>query len=120
MSISVLVGNGEGDVGRTRTGQRLQHHYRVLLIGEDVYRGHDNIRDRSRPANCCLTDSFAYVIPFDQLAEDTVIKIKVPSRRLGDEELRVVRVVSALGERQNARPVVLQIGMELIIEVSQI
>jgi hypothetical protein len=105
---------------RTTTVGRLQQDDGVLLVDEAPRELDGDVRDRPvgtvhrNPA-----DRLADALPLDQDPEDRVVEVEVPLRSFGDEELRIVGVVLGLRHREDARPIVLQIDVELIVELSE-
>ena len=100
---------------------RLEHQHSVLDVVEDRhgvnvdrhFRTIARVRGRAR-------DRVSNLVAFGQLAEVRVIEIEKAGRHIGHEHLRVVRVVGGLGPRQGARRVVLQIGVEIVVEVPSV
>ena len=119
--ISVGVGDGHRDVGLAREALLgAEHQHAVFFVGEDVDRTHHDVGQRTIACSGGhVRNRREDIEAFDKLAEHGVIEIETSRRAFGDEELRIVGVVAALGHRQDAGAVVLQVEVELVVEIAQ-
>ena len=113
------VRHGNRDRSGTRVGKRPQSNHSVFGVIENLGTVDRDLVHRSCVGDLRSRDPLANRIPFHQLTENRVVEIKMPLRAFGDEELRIVRIVRGLGVGKDARSVVLQIEVELIIEICQ-
>ncbi len=127
IAVAVLIGHGELDGrGPALIPFCLEHDDRILGVVEDIDAVDRDVVVRllrvpgpARLGRTGSADFFSNVEAFDQLSEYGMIEVEEASWDLGDEKLRVVRIVARLGKRQHALAIVLQVGMKIIVKVAE-
>ena len=126
MRISVLIGHSNRDRSRASGAQGLEHDDGVFGVVEHIDRFDRDIsvwslrRPRAGgPRGVRFADGFANIETFDQLTEDRVVEVEEAVGALADKELRIVGVVGRFRERQDTFAIVLQIGVVIIVKLSQ-
>jgi hypothetical protein len=90
---------------------------RRRLTPEDLDLLENDVRLRAIVRGRHARDPSDEIRPRDDHAEDGVTVVEMRRRALGDEELRAVRARARVRHRQDARPRVPQLRMELVLEL---
>ena len=64
-----------------------------------------------------LGDRIDHVLAFGHLAENRMLAVEPWGFDMGDEELRSIGVRAGVGHRENARTIVLQVGMKFVLKL---